>query len=163
MLTSPNSDRRRRRLKSLAGLCLLILELESLTWFLTFYWFVRLKKTTTLASSGTDDDDDNQCSSQNNNNNSIDLQLASGPNISYVNMKATRRAHTIGFSHYNKLSNRIFNFNQRVNARLVEHVVDMRELVPIQARLLYRTFKYTDKDQKFLDPHHTITSGLEDP
>ncbi|BBH01677.1 syntaxin of plants 121 [Prunus dulcis] len=22
---------------------------------------------------------------------------------------------------------------------------------------------YTDQDQKFLDPHHTITSGLEDP
>ena len=82
--------------------------------------------------------------------------------------------------------------------------------MPIQARLLYRTFKvwcginvhtasylhlfkvwcgfivhtsnlftsnlfyglivlydeflqYTDQDQKFLDPHHTITSGLEDP
>ena len=30
--------------------------------------------------------------------------------------------------------------------------------------VLYDEFlQYTDQDQKFLDPHHTITSGLEDP
>ncbi|BBN68945.1 hypothetical protein Prudu_770S000300 [Prunus dulcis] len=28
---------------------------------------------------------------------------------------------------------------------------------------LYCHLNYTDQDQKFLDPHHTITSGLEDP
>ncbi|BBG99380.1 Haloacid dehalogenase-like hydrolase superfamily protein [Prunus dulcis] len=55
-----------------------------------------------------------------------------------------------------------------IHGRLCKNEEGVEALRPIREDEVYYPYKhiyfiYTDQDQKFLDPHHTFTSGLEDP